>query len=60
MTEVERILERLDIVGTEQRQAQINWQRCDGALHVLKSMLADAQQREIAERAKIAEQVERN
>jgi len=48
MTEVERIQQRIVLVQAEQCQAEKNWQRCDGALQVLRAMLGDAMRQEDA------------
>lgn len=42
MSEIDRINQRIVAVETEKAQASHNWQRCDGALHVLRHMLDEA------------------
>ncbi len=43
MTEVERITQRILGVQAEQTLAEQQWQRCAGALSVLRYMLGEAQ-----------------
>jgi hypothetical protein len=48
MTETERIRQRLAVVQAEKQQAETNWQRCEGALQVLRHMLGEVMREEDA------------
>jgi len=49
MSEVERIRQQIAGVEAQQQQAEQTWQRCAGALCVLRGMLGQVQQEEDAE-----------
>jgi hypothetical protein len=58
MTEIERIQQRLVVVQAEKQQAETNWQRCEGALQVLRHMLGEAMREEDAAKEETPEVVE--
>ncbi len=49
-TETERLQDRIAAVQAEQKGYEQNWQRCEGALNVLRAMLGDAMRAEDADR----------
>ncbi len=48
MKESQRIQQKIDTVLLEKQQCEQNWQRCAGALQVLRDMLSVAQKEEQA------------